>query len=326
MNISIIIPVYNVQDYLMDCVKSIIDNQDMEGIEILLIDDGSSDKSGYICDKLAENYSYIKAYHKKNGGLSSARNAGINLAEGKWITFIDSDDLVSKRYIQDIKAMSKLTNYDVFIYKHINFRGKINNSTDNTSMKLEDITKEQAMYTLHVDEYGNYAWNKLYKKFLFNNIKYPIQKTYEDIFTTYKLYDIANKIALIDNFLYYYRQRPGSIVYSKDISKKINMFKDRYIAEKELNDFFVEKYPSCQKQSEVDLLRYSLVLCTYTEIYDREKDEIFNQAKHFLKSHVVNLKSNKIKLEFLILLYKKLPRLYQLSMGQILKLRNRKKK
>lgn len=173
MNISIIIQVYNVQDYLMDCVKSIIDNQDMEGIEILLIDDGSSDKSGYICDKLAENYSYIKAYHKKNGGLSSARNAGINLAEGKWITFIDSDDLVSKRYIQDIKAMSKLTNYDVFIYKHINFRGKINNSTDNTSMKLEDITKEQAMYTLHVDEYGNYAWNKLYKKFLFNNIKYP---------------------------------------------------------------------------------------------------------------------------------------------------------
>lgn len=96
MNISIIIPVYNVQDYLMDCVKSIIDNQDMEGIEILLIDDGSSDKSGYICDKLAEDYSYIKAYHKKNGGLSSARNAGINLAEGKWITFIDSDDLVSK--------------------------------------------------------------------------------------------------------------------------------------------------------------------------------------------------------------------------------------
>ena len=116
----------------MDCVKSIIDNQDMEGVEILLIDDGSSDKSGCICDKLAEDYSYIKAYHKKNGGLSSARNAGIDLAEGKWITFIDSDDLVSKKYIQYIKAMSKLTNYDVFIYKHINFREKINNSMSNT--------------------------------------------------------------------------------------------------------------------------------------------------------------------------------------------------
>jgi len=104
--ISIVVPVYNVEEYLEICLKSIIDNY-QDGIEIILVDDGSQDNSSLICDKYSNDYEYIKVKHKKNGGLSSARNVGINESTGKYIWFVDSDDYIKQGSIEKIKKMAE---------------------------------------------------------------------------------------------------------------------------------------------------------------------------------------------------------------------------
>lgn len=211
--ISVIVPIYNVEKYLNECIESVI-NQTYRNLEIILVDDGSPDKSGNICEEYKSKDSRIKVLHKQNGGLSDARNHGLNIASGKFITFIDSDDFVDERYIEELYIALKNGNADMSICNYVRFSNKeeiiknINNSVLNVFDSRECFLK-------YFDE--NYqssivvAWGKLYKKEYWNDIKFPVGKLHEDEFTTYKLIYKSKKIVYIDKKLYFYRNNSASI-------------------------------------------------------------------------------------------------------------------
>ena len=215
--ISIIVPVYNVSKYLRQCVDSII-NQTYQNLEIILVDDGSPDDSGMICDEYAEKDCRIKVIHKKNGGLSDARNAGIKVANGMYICFIDSDDYVSEIFIEHLYTNAKKYDVNVSCCGFCRFfdSGKMQH------ILFENVQREyygeEIQKYLNIDGYFNVAvWNKMYKKELFNSICFPVGKNSEDAFVMYRILEKADSLYYDSTELYYYRQRYGSITKSSTI-------------------------------------------------------------------------------------------------------------
>jgi len=210
--ISVIIPIYKVENYLRRCVDSVL-SQTYSNIEIILIDDGSPDRCGEICDEYAKKDGRIKVIHKENGGLSDARNAGIEIAQGKYITFLDSDDWIHPKYLERLYNLLKATAADISV---CNF----------TRTSREDVQKEESNPVINVftnlealehltDElYVQMvvAWGKLYKRKLFDGIRFPVGKIHEDEFTTYKLLYKAKRVVVTSEQLLYYWQREDSIM------------------------------------------------------------------------------------------------------------------
>ena len=204
--ITVVIPVYNVEDYLAKCIDSVL-SQSYSFLEIILVDDGSTDSCGQMCDKYAEKDKRIKVIHKSNGGLSSARNSGIDIASGKYIAFVDSDDYIHPLMFQQLIHIAQ--EYDVPLvccdYTSTRF-------PDEEKYNVEFFNTQEAVDHLLDDTgYKCFAWNKIYERSLFNGIRYPLGKLYEDISTTYKLFKRARKIAYFNNQLYFYSIRTGSI-------------------------------------------------------------------------------------------------------------------
>lgn len=228
--ISVVIPIYNVEQYLRDCLQSII-NQTYNNLEIILIDDGSPDNCGKICDEYEKKDSRIKVIHKKNGGLSDARNYGLKLATGKYITFIDSDDYVDMHFIEYLYSAIKRTNADISFCDYTETKGTMDLNTekllyDNFGEEVyNNLEMLKQLYIPQKHGYEFVAWGKLYKTELFtkNNIFYPVGKLHEDTFTTYKLIYYAKKICSIDYKGYYYRIRSGSIMTSEFNIKRFDM-------------------------------------------------------------------------------------------------------
>jgi glycosyltransferase involved in cell wall biosynthesis len=214
--VSVIVPVYNVQSFLNKCLDSIV-NQTYEHLEILLIDDGSTDSSGIICEDYREKDRRVKVIHKENGGLSSARNAGLDLANGDYVLFIDSDDWISHNYIQSLIDCVK-TNKDISIVcsKIRKFRS---NSMDEeiflTTLKDGIYEKDDVVKIILLEKIGSQVVRGLYKRELWNSIRFPLNRFYEDIPTTYKVHANASKIQFISNSTYFYREHDSSISYSK---------------------------------------------------------------------------------------------------------------
>ncbi len=241
--ISIIIPVYNVENYIEKCLDSVI-RQTYKDIEIILVNDGSSDNSGKICRKYAAMDSRIKILEKENGGLSSARNAGIDIASGKYITFIDSDDFVSQNYIEYLYEIMKNNNADISIcsYKRV-FEGE--------NPELEDVQKEclimgkyRALATLlYQKKFTASAWAKMYKKNLWRDIRFPAGKLHEDVAVMYLLFSKAKTVVYGDKKLYYYLQRNGSIVNSCFNPKRM----DYIVHTQKCMDYMQEKYSMLYK-------------------------------------------------------------------------------
>lgn len=225
--ISIIVPIYNVELYLDDCIKTII-NQTYKNIEIILVDDGSTDNSAKICDEYEKKDSRIKVIHKENGGLSDARNKGLEEAKGKYICFIDSDDLISYKFIEILYKQCIDNNSEIAICQlqivKDNENKKIN-VEDTKNINVQNMTGRKLSIFIYNGEYKDISFsacNKLYRRDLFinNNIKYPYGKYYEDTQTTFKLFYKANNITINNEFLYYYRKREESITTSKVSRKK----------------------------------------------------------------------------------------------------------
>ena len=204
--ISVIIPVYNVEKYIEKCIYSVI-NQTYKNIEIILVDDGSTDISGKICDDFEKKDYRIKVIHKKNGGLSDARNVGIDVSTGKYIVFIDSDDYVDKKHIEYLYNMITKNNADISICQ-------FNIVYENSDIQITDFTKKdtikifdnkKALETmLYNKKFCNSACTKMYKKELFDDIRFPIGKLYEDLGTTYKLIEKTTKVVLGQRTTYNY--------------------------------------------------------------------------------------------------------------------------
>ena len=237
--ISVVVPVYNVENYLERCLSSLI-NQTYRNLEIILINDGSTDNSLSVCQDYAKKDKRIKIYSQKNGGLSSARNKGISLASGKYIGFVDSDDVISLKMYENLyKAMIE-NNSEIGLCDFVCFSDKPLFDEVFTYEKMDRI---KALKNLMIDRnITSHAVDKLYLKSLFDNIKYPIGQKFEDISTTFKLFMKANNIVYVPHTLYGYYQRTGSITgsYSKSstidfINAVNNRYSELYNFDKKLN-------------------------------------------------------------------------------------------
>ena len=240
--ISVIIPVYNVEKYLRKCVDSVL-GQTFKDIEIILVDDGSTDGCGKICDEYAEKDSRIRVIHKENGGLSSARNAGLDIARGEYIGFVDSDDYVSAEMYEKLLAAAKKYSANL-VFCNIKCFGENENGEEISWVSetcggkrglclpneiLDDVKTLRAFYPS--------ACNKLYSKEIFTNIRYPEGFWYEDKYVLLDIICAANAIACIGDSLYYYYMRQGSIIHAAFNPKtffRLN-FKWKYL------NFFIER-------------------------------------------------------------------------------------
>jgi len=209
--ISIIIPVYKVEEYLEKCIESVL-KQTYTNLQIILVDDGSPDNCGKICDEYAKKDSRIEVIHKVNGGLSDARNVGIAKAKGKYIGFVDSDDYIKEDMYEILINLIKEYDADVSIcnlYDVIDGKEYIRNNENG----IQEYSRLEILKEVLLDKnIQSYAWNKLYKKELFDEIKYPIGKKYEDIGTTFYVFEKCNKIVVTSKPEYYYLKRSDSLV------------------------------------------------------------------------------------------------------------------
>lgn len=213
--ISIIVPIYKVELYLARCLNSII-HQTYSNLEIILVDDGSPDKCGDICEEYKLQDSRIRIIHKENGGLSDARNAGLDISTGEYIALVDSDDWVAPNYIQVLFDLIKNNGADISICNLLLVYNneEIINADNNKNVEVKKYTNIQALEQ-YFEEYSLQmivAHCKLYKAELFKNIRYPLGKIHEDEYTTYKLLYSANKVMFTTSCLYYYFQRSDSII------------------------------------------------------------------------------------------------------------------
>ena len=209
--ISIVVPVYKVEKYLHRCVDSLL-NQSFTAFDLILIDDGSPDQCGQICDQYAKQDKRIHVIHQRNGGLSAARNSGIDWSlsnsESKWITFVDSDDWVHPQYLSLLyeSVLACKTDVSVCAYKELNSGNQDYETVEDrrgAERKPEDFFVEN-----HVN--ATVAWGKLYKKEYFKTLRYPVGKIHEDEFITYQILFGAQKIAFINIPLYYYYMKTQS--------------------------------------------------------------------------------------------------------------------
>lgn len=210
--ISVVVPVYNVEKYLDKCVASIV-NQTYKNLEIILVDDGSTDSSPAICDEWAQKDNRIKVIHKKNGGLSSARNAGIELASGDYLAFVDSDDYISRNMCLKLYESLLKENADMSIC------GVEKVYSDGRKSEFGNIPDGRLTQKMFFDSMQGkcgwcwvVAWNKLYKKYIFEDLRYPDGKLYEDDFIIHKIISKTKAIAAVSDSMYYYYQRSGSII------------------------------------------------------------------------------------------------------------------
>ncbi|MDT2638331.1 glycosyltransferase family 2 protein [Enterococcus dongliensis] len=207
--ISIIVPVYNVEKYLKKCVDSIL-NQTFKDFELILVDDGSPDSSGAICDQYAEKDSRVKVIHKKNGGLSDARNAGIEVAKGKYLGFIDSDDYIAEdmyellhnNIVRENADLSICGIYDVYQERQAIKKERIKRTV--TSLEAMVLIFEGNNISVH-------AVNKLYKRKVFSGIRYPMGKYHEDSFIIVEILDKCKTVVIDSIQKYYYVHRAESI-------------------------------------------------------------------------------------------------------------------
>lgn len=227
--ISIIVPVYKVEPYLRKCIDSIL-GQTYKNLEIILVDDGSPDSCGAICDEYAASDTRVRVIHKENGGLSSARNAGLNVASGKFIGFVDSDDWCALDMYEYLYNAMQESSADIVICGHYEVTGE---NLKHIGVKGEILLdRTEAMIMLLTDkEITNYVCNKLYPANLFANIRFPEGRVYEDIAVMYKLFEKADRILILPEARYYYVQRKSGIVKNHTMKNAMDFFevqRERY--------------------------------------------------------------------------------------------------
>lgn len=285
--ISVVVPIYNVEKYLRKCINSII-NQTYSNLEIILVNDGSTDGSGEICNEYACKDGRILVINKRNGGLSDARNCGIEIAKGKYIVFIDSDDYIETDMIENLYRACIDNGAQIACCGKIIERGKkINevNCKENFCVSAEDAIKRMLL----LRDIDVSAWDKMYKMELFKDIRYPINKYYEDMGTTYKLLDKADKIVHINKPEYHYVIRLNSITTTFSI-KHLDMLS----TSKEIHEYIVEKYPQLTEISKsFCYLQYFTILLELHNVSNKKQyKEQYKVIKRQYNKEIADILAN----------------------------------
>lgn len=247
--ISVIVPIYKVEKYLDRCVESIV-NQTYKNLEIILVDDGSPDNCPLMCDSWKEKDNRIKVVHKENGGLSDARNAGIPVATGEYVTFIDSDDWIESNAFEEMLEQLIVNDCDVCScgVKMVWDNGHEKPLTDSHSMMVYENT-EKILEAFLSGVIIQTVWNKLYRKSVISDVFFPVGKIYEDEFWSWKVMAKSNRLVCIDNCFYNYYQNDSSIMhggsnfkpllYAESGNEKVKYISKNY---PNLKDLAYEKY------------------------------------------------------------------------------------
>ena len=328
--ISIIIPFYSVEKYIEKCLDSIV-NQTYKNLEIILVDDGSPDNCGAIAEEYAKKDSRIKVIHQKNAGLSCARNAGLKIATGDYVAFIDSDDYADVREYEVLHNL--LVKYDVDIafcgLKRFHEGEQVKNSE--SDFVCEKISSQEAMKRILIDnDIGNYVATKLFKRELFNDIEFPVNRAYEDVATIYKLISKVDSVAYTNEKLYNYLVGREGAITSTFSEKKIE---DSMFAYYSQYKCLIEKYPEIKDYINLIYAKMytsameKICLNNYDELY--ESDEVNNRYIDF-KNAVNDIDINILKenledyriISMTILNYNK--NLYKELFDTIYKLKNQK--
>lgn len=214
--ISVIVPVYRVEKFLPQCIESVL-NQTFTDFELILVDDGSPDRCPAICDEAAERDARVRVIHQANAGLSAARNAGIEAAHGAWLSFVDSDDYIAPHFCEKLYQTAQRTNADCVMcsVQNVDESGK---PIDSALMRVADEVKtgREVLRKIGRDDVTPYltAWNKLYRRKLFNTLRYPAGRQNEDVFVFAELFCQVQRAVCVAEPLYFYRKRIGSIMNS----------------------------------------------------------------------------------------------------------------
>ncbi len=256
--ISVIVPVYKVEPYIRRCVDSVL-AQSFQDFELILVDDGSPDRCGEICDEYARQDARIQVLHQQNGGLSAARNAGIDWtmshSGSKWLTFIDSDDWVHPSYLQRLldACLESGAGASTCLYTRVNQAGELLDP-DSLPEPVTIFTYDQFFSTSGWGLTPYTAWGKLFPKSSFESIRFPVGKLNEDLFTTHRLLWGCGSIARVNTALYYYYQSASSIMRSAWTPKRL----DEVEASRELVHFMEQK--GCHSARKAAIRRMAWVL------------------------------------------------------------------
>lgn len=221
--VSIIVPIYNVEEYLNECINSIL-HQSYKNLELILVDDGSPDNCGKLCDEYAKSYKNIKVIHRINEGLSSARNAGIDAAEGDYFAFVDSDDCIHPDYLQTLVALAVEYNADLTCCDYVQGENCVWKNLTKTTITVRN--GDEVIDNMFInDTVITVVWNKLYKRDFFTKLKlrYPDGKIYEDMVLTPQILSHTKRMIITNKPLYFYRVRKDSITSSTFSLKKLDM-------------------------------------------------------------------------------------------------------
>lgn len=290
--ISVIVPIYNVEKYLARCVDSIV-NQTYKNLEIILVDDGSPDRCPQMCDDYAEKDSRIKVVHKKNGGLSDARNAGMAVATGKYISFIDSDDYVSDDFFECLLDVMNKENSDIAECSVVKFYedNRFDEFSDDLSVKTYD-TQDAMSALIAENPFHQHVWNKLYKTELVKDIPYAVGKLNEDEFWTYQVFGRANKVSKLNKTMYYYFQRNSSIMGVGYNIRRLDALEGKANRQK----YIENNFPDLSMQAKIDL--YGSCMFAYQSVLKFMSGADKKKALELIRKYrkMYNLSFDEIKL------------------------------
>lgn len=290
--VSVIVPVYKVERYIYQCVNSIL-HQTYRNIEIILVDDGSPDDCGKICDIIGGTDKRIRVIHKENGGLSDARNAGIEVAHGEYITFVDSDDLIESQMIEKLLEVAEKYNADIAEckYTRCSDTGVLERSKVQKK-RIKVVRSNTELMRTYLNDTGlsTTAWGKLYKRHLFSKIRYPKGKLHEDVFTTYQLIGLSSIGIVIPYVGYIYRINSEGIMHSSFSNRNLHAIEGKLQQAK----YIERKYPILKDLAYKEII-YSCNCClrkmAIADYYDKKvankiKKLYLDYGKYYLKSQV----------------------------------------
>lgn len=315
--ISVIVPVYNVEKYLEKCIKSII-NQTYHNLEIILVNDGSKDNSGKICDFWEEKDPRIKVIHKENGGLSDARNTGMKIAKGEYIGFVDSDDYINSNFYEILMMNINRYKADISTCSIRKFsEEEVLDESLSLNEKVYTFITEEALSDL-IDEniLNQTVWNKLYKREVINNIYFEFGKIHEDVFWTYQVFGNAKKVVFVNQELYYYLQRLGSIMNSKFSKARI----DALEAKANRVKYMEKNFPSLVLKAKKNEFFFNLYL--YQWMLRTDDIQEGDKCKQLLQEYLTNLTFTRQERAKLSLQNKIWINLANISLGATCKIRN----
>lgn len=278
--LSIVLPVYKVEPYLRKCVESLF-NQDLpkDDYEIVLVDDGSTDACPVICDDYGKRFDNVKVVHRKNGGLSAARNSGIDVAIGKYVQFVDSDDYLEPNVLKTLVDKIESEGLDVLRFNYQNVNGQYVVFEPNKESKpFVDYSEEPCNGLTFLSErlgYGCYAWQFILRRELLNSCRFKEGIYFEDTEWTPRMLMKANRVASANLMVYNYLQREGSITQSVDVEKKRKVLEDKL--------FLVDSMMQQMKLTDDERWFKGMIAQLTLSSIDDVSMNFYGERKHYLK-------------------------------------------